>query len=167
MAVQVVELLEAVEVDGDDGHLFALAIGARQFFVERIGEMLAVGQGGQVVVAGHAGDALFGDALLRQVVERRHPAAVGHGAVGDGDRSVGEQLGDDRAAARTGDDGAVVGVGLFQGFDRRRLAVTRGEDAGDDGAEAGARGQKGLVDAVEVGETFIGQDQLFVAIEQT
>ncbi len=86
--------------------------------------------------------------------------------MGDGDRPVFEQFGDDRAAAGTGDDGAVVGVGFFERFGRRRLAVARGEDARDDGAEAGAGSKQGLVDTVEIGEALIGQDQLFVAIEQ-
>jgi len=78
----VVDLLETVEVDEDDGEALAgVTSAARHRHLHPVPEELAVGQVGQRVVAGVVGEPLLGRLALRDVDRRAEHAGGGAQAV--------------------------------------------------------------------------------------
>ena len=80
MAERVVDALEAVEIDEQNGQLFA----ARQRLLHLLAEQQPVRQIGERVMARHVHDLRFGLAAFGDVLVGRDPAAVGGGVVGAG-----------------------------------------------------------------------------------
>ncbi len=110
MTVRVVDLLEAIEIDAEDGHA-VVAVRCGKRLLHAFAEQKPVGKTGQGVMPGHVGDALLGPALLGDVLMGRHPAAVRHPGVHDAyDAPVG-QLG------RLARDNALGGVPRQIAFD--------------------------------------------------
>ena len=60
MAEQIVDVLEAIEVEEQHGHVVAVAFGGDQRLIESILQQRAVRQPGQGIVVGDVPDALFG-----------------------------------------------------------------------------------------------------------
>jgi len=57
MAVDVVEFLEAIQIDADDRQFGAVAMRAGQFAAKMLVETRAIGQAGQAVVEGQTANA--------------------------------------------------------------------------------------------------------------
>ena len=67
MAERVIDVLEAVQVDQEQRAALAAVGRIAQRFVERLAHERAVGQAGQRVEPGKAGDFLLGTALLGKI----------------------------------------------------------------------------------------------------
>ena len=92
MPERVVDLLEAVEVQTQHGHVLALPR-RRSCFVQAFAQMKAVGQIGQHVVPCQVGHARFDAPNFGDVLMRGDPTAVGHPALLDRHRPPVAQLG--------------------------------------------------------------------------
>ena len=91
MAVGVVHVLEAVEVDEGDGERETVAFGACQIGAEQFGQEPAVGQPGEWVVQGEFGRDLLEPAELGDVTTDTLQSVADEGGAGlaDDDRAVG------------------------------------------------------------------------------
>ncbi|MGY3514349.1 hypothetical protein ACVIQY_007324 [Bradyrhizobium sp. USDA 3051] len=87
MPERVVDALELVDVDVVHRELFA-AGDEIEFLTQMLVEHGAVGQVGQCVVMSEMGDALLDTPALRDVLMRRHPAAIRERFVHDLDRAT-------------------------------------------------------------------------------
>src|SRR4051794_29966323 len=63
MAKRVVDVLEVVQVDQQQCHLFTRTTGTCQRLAHALAQEIAIGQAGQLVVVGQIADALFGPFL--------------------------------------------------------------------------------------------------------
>ncbi len=146
MAVAVVDFLEVVEVDGNDGDLVPRLLGPGQCPVEGFPEARPVRQARQAIMAGQMGDGALRAMPFGDVVDRGHPGAVADGAVADlQDPVLGEGV-DDLAALC--DQRRMARHHLIDaGFEifRRMLAAQNAQMAG--AAKADARQVHRRVDA--------------------
>ncbi len=75
---RVVDLLEAVDVEHEEGQRLRVVVRAVKRVVHALAQLDAIGQICQRIVSRHVRDARFGTALLGDVLVRRNPAAVLH-----------------------------------------------------------------------------------------
>ena len=86
MSKRIVDALEFVDIDIDHRELLAFR-NPREFAFQSLVEQRAVRQIGQRVVMRKMRDALFDAPALGDVLERRHPSAIGKRTVQDLDRA--------------------------------------------------------------------------------
>ena len=142
MAERVVDLLEAVEIDEDDGQPGPVAPGPGDVLVEAIGEREPVGQVGERVVAGlevlldgHRGAAVHGDHRQQEEGQQDH-AALGHH---EDDGGQGQQHPVRRdLPGQGGADVAEDAQSPMDGHDRADQAAVD-QEVGEGGAEHGGQ----------------------------
>ena len=79
MTERVIDRLEAVEIEHQQGERLAAALRAIERLLHALAEQRAVGKAGQFVMRRHFGDARLGALALGDVGEGAHHAAVGRG----------------------------------------------------------------------------------------
>ena len=162
VAERVVDGLEAVEVDAQQGHRLARAAQADRL-VQPLAKAHPVRQAGQLVVVRHALDLGNGAPLLGDVVMGRDPAAVGHRLVVNGEAAAVPQC----------DHGVGGGVGHRDRIAPRQVGVARhlGNAAGEVAAIddlAQGRAWRDLLQAqpVHLGIAPVADDQALLSIEE-
>ncbi|MCY1486039.1 hypothetical protein D9M68_196770 [compost metagenome] len=167
MTVQVVDFLEFVEVDADDGNLAVEPGGRIQFLFEVAAELQPVRQARQAVVTRKEGDLFLGIQALGNVFIGADPATIGQRAVLGQDRAAVGELLDDIATALA-DHFDPVFLIEFLGLGSRNfgLGVNAGEDDIDDLAEGQAFAGKRFGEAEDLAAASVRQEQPVIAIEQ-
>lgn len=100
MAEQIVDLLEAVEVETEEGHILGPIGACRQLKLDDLLEMQAIRQLGQDVVPREEAQTRFAPTALRDVLVRRYPASVRKEHAEDADVPIVSQMHDARRVRR-------------------------------------------------------------------